>query len=436
MSADLLAEFAQQEWSAGKDDERLCEPNNMPLQDSGALISVTDDCSHAAPAVKEGIRPEKIWQKGDNGEEVLFDATIDQDDDFGDFEDGDHQEAAHGQFANLLDEASPEKDGVTHVQCLLDLQSNNDRPRPSQANESHYGEDEWGDFSTAISKEQSEQRHSGVSMGTSNHGGAPLVDKTGKGADLQPLKDGEAANLAHYNHPAGLLPTCDIDVPASQSKSPLRNSCSTKKGPAASLTDESRPSNIPPPAILFQILPKIFLHVAQLSNPQDFKQYSGTILQVYTVASHLIAGRRLRWKRDIVLSQSTKIGPAAAGGKGGGMKLAPIDKGENLKEEREVAGVVEAWERHAHLFNSSVHKVGIRRPFMALSAKMTPRPAKGAGILLSQRACALCGIKRDERVPEVDIDVDDLFGDFWIEHWGHRNCRDFWHMNKALLTQR
>jgi hypothetical protein len=118
------------------------------------------------------------------------------------------------------------------------------------------------------------------------------------------------------------------------------------------------------------------------------------------------------------------------------MKLAAIHKSESLKEEKEAADVVSAWEKSAHLFNSTASKVDIKRPLMALYLSVRPRPANGLDVLKASHACALCGINRNERVPQIDVNVEDSFGEYWIEHWGHRDCRDFWATYKGRLHQR
>jgi hypothetical protein len=43
---------------------------------------------------------------------------------------------------------------------------------------------------------------------------------------------------------------------------------------------------------------------------------------------------------------------------------------------------------------------------------------------------------RDERVANVDAHVEDSFGEWWTEHWGHLECRLFWEENQASLAQR
>ena len=118
------------------------------------------------------------------------------------------------------------------------------------------------------------------------------------------------------------------------------------------------------------------------------------------------------------------------------MKLASIDKSENLKEEKEAIDVVAEWEKHAHLFNSTTSKAGIHRPAMHLTTSLRPSPVEGARIIKAAKACVLCGLRREERIPHVDIDVEDSFGEFWVEYWGHRDCRDIWVKYKELLSHR
>jgi hypothetical protein len=58
------------------------------------------------------------------------------------------------------------------------------------------------------------------------------------------------------------------------------------------------------------------------------------------------------------------------------------------------------------------------------------------GAIKAPHACALCGLKRDERIPKIDENVEDSFGEWWTEHWGHTECRQFWEDNMGLLGQR
>jgi hypothetical protein len=58
------------------------------------------------------------------------------------------------------------------------------------------------------------------------------------------------------------------------------------------------------------------------------------------------------------------------------------------------------------------------------------------GVPTAPRACVVCGLKRDERVAKVDGEVEDSFGEWWVEFWGHRECRNFWVGHERELRQR
>ncbi|KAF5014580.1 hypothetical protein F66182_14383, partial [Fusarium sp. NRRL 66182] len=108
-----------------------------------------------------------------------------------------------------------------------------------------------------------------------------------------------------------------------------------------------------------------------------------------------------------------KIGPAQSG-KSSGMKLSSVSKGESIKEEQEAVGVLEVWRHHASAFNSAIQSSG-ERPVAVITDKtrvITVGAAQGA--LKASHACALCGLKRDERLPKLDDDAQDSFGDWWV----------------------
>ncbi|KAI9770147.1 MAG: hypothetical protein M1840_003597 [Geoglossum simile] len=220
------------------------------------------------------------------------------------------------------------------------------------------------------------------------------------------------------------------------------------------------PTNVPPPSILLSLFPPLFnLPQSSLIGPLSARSSSVksliltnpstiTFLKAYlalaTVAAHIIAGRKARWKRDTHLAQGTKIGPAT---RGGGMKLTGIDRSESRKEDREVAEVVHAWKeqlgplRSALVAASSASTEGTKPsalphiPEISDSLIICPTPESQGGIKALQ-PCALCGLHRDERVERVDVDIEDSFGEFWIEFWGHRTCRNFWEEHRGKLTQR
>lgn len=231
------------------------------------------------------------------------------------------------------------------------------------------------------------------------------------------------------------------------------------EGPAPSAIKKDSgppPTNIPPPSVLLSIIPSLldtahtslFQPTANasatvkdriLSSPQTIQFLRG-YLTIATVAARIIAGRKLRWHRDKFLAQSMTIS-AATGGKGG-MKLAGIDKTQTAKDEQEAAVVVAAWKNivgrlraavaAANVAISKEKGVALKVPELSESAK--PSTLKGA--LTAPKPCVVCGLKRDERLAKVDFDVEDSFGEWWVEFWGHRDCRNFWLKHEAALRSR
>jgi hypothetical protein len=68
-----------------------------------------------------------------------------------------------------------------------------------------------------------------------------------------------------------------------------------------------------------------------------------------------------------------------------------------------------------------------------LSTTMAVQTLRGAET--AAKACFLCGLKREERIVRVDFDVEDSFHEWWVDHWGHRACRNFWIEHEAALRQ-
>jgi hypothetical protein len=202
-----------------------------------------------------------------------------------------------------------------------------------------------------------------------------------------------------------------------------------------------RPTNIPPPSVLLQVIPSLLenfreqLDDLKRGSTATKSEFVTNLVQTLRAASRIIAGRTLRWKRDTILSQSMKIGPAQSG-KSSGMKLSSVSKGESIKEEQEAVGALEVWRHHASAFNSIIQSSG-ERPVPVITDKIRVITASAAqGALKASHACALCGLKRDERLPKLDDDAQDSFGDWWIEHWGHTDCKWFWEENSSKLHQR
>ena len=211
---------------------------------------------------------------------------------------------------------------------------------------------------------------------------------------------------------------------------------------------ELPPTNVPPPGVLLSLFPalfseaqeKLFKPMAAQTLPMRNKLLAepGTIrylqgyLMLANVAAHIIAGRKLRWKRDQHLSQGMRIGPASSRATSG-MKLTGIDKGENLKEEREASDVVRVWKdqigRLRHVVSGANQiRAGTLGAVPDVQETMPVKMLKQSeGGVPARQACMLCGLKRDERVTAGDMRAEDSFGEWWVEqvnmHRGMLLCR-------------
>jgi hypothetical protein len=227
-------------------------------------------------------------------------------------------------------------------------------------------------------------------------------------------------------------------------------------GPVPAQLNVAPPTNIPPPSVFLALFPslfdlpqsKLFTPVANqtfslknriMSDPSTI-EFLRAYLLIATVAARILAGRKLRWKRDSLLSQAMRIGPAAAGGKGG-MKLTGLDKAEITREDREAAEVVRVWKdqlgrlRSAVAVSNSSAQDSSRHlaiPDVSETIHIKTQP----GGLTAPKPCIICGLKREERANKVDIDVEDSFGEWWVDHWGHRACRNFWLEHESKLKSR
>ena len=211
------------------------------------------------------------------------------------------------------------------------------------------------------------------------------------------------------------------------------------------------PSNIPPPSILLPLIANVLgslparlktgtsaQRLDQPSTPSEVRALLSTI----RAAARILAGRKLRWKRDIQLSQSMKIGPAHSG-KAGGMKLVGVDKAESRREDQEAAETLQVWKQQVGPLRSTVATLNgqmsanERFKIPEIADNMLIRQGKPSeGMVTAPKCCFLCGIRRDERVAKVDVDVEDSFGEFWMEYWGHIDCVELWKNHKDYLQQR
>lgn len=217
--------------------------------------------------------------------------------------------------------------------------------------------------------------------------------------------------------------------------------------------DELPPINIPPPSVLISIFPQLlgqantflFKPTANqgqsikdrvLANPKTLEFLRG-YLTLARVASRVIAGRKSRWHRDKFLAQSMSI--SAAGSKG--MKLAGVDKAQIARESREAGDVVDLWKESVGRLRSAVAAVNSGIPD-ANSQLRVPELAENMHVTTAKdvptaaKACIICGLKREERVAKVDHNVEDSFGEWWSDHWGHVECKRFWLQHETALRQR
>ena len=212
----------------------------------------------------------------------------------------------------------------------------------------------------------------------------------------------------------------------------------TKHGPrvepSGSLASGPPPSNVPPPSILLALGTTVIEDLSHLrkqdASSEQLPVRSRQGLSDLRAIGRLLAGRKARWKRDNLLSQGMRIGES---GKPGGMKLTRVDKTEDRREEQEAEELLATWKFHAGPLRAALVTAGDLK-FTELSESMPIRTEKGA--LIAPKPCFLCGLKRDERVMKVDHVVEDSFGEWWVEHWGHLDCVKLWDGHKRSLPQR
>lgn len=121
------------------------------------------------------------------------------------------------------------------------------------------------------------------------------------------------------------------------------------------------------------------------------------------------------------------------------MKLTSIDKSEVGKEDREVLDIVQRWKGQVGKLRSAVTSAPTKVGNVPDVAEMMPvRTLKATeGGFTAPHACALCGLKREERALKVDVDVNDSFGEWWVERMNmHLVCKEWWDENKGKLKGR
>ncbi|KAL1858378.1 hypothetical protein Plec18170_002576 [Paecilomyces lecythidis] len=495
MSADLLAEFGASPSSqstknaSGQSQQHFQNSSLIPdLDFSGGFSSQPSrggpepatfgslgGAGHAAVKSPVSSPPlaESLWRHDDSGADVLFDATTedappDDDDDWGEFE---APETTPGKQEDVFTPSMSSAPQVTPTPNLAFGQTVGASRVPTGINSTIKGVSGSSSGAThlmdLLSIEddappvETRQPPADIKSGKStiNNHTSPQVNAlssrqgpTAKEEQNSFDEWGDFVDADDWN------PTTQEPLPATQVKKdtsaekavnrtqkPSAPAAASSRGastPQASQVSQSqvRPTNIPPPSVLLQLFPPLFERL-QDDTTAAKKDPSKGAMSLYLVlnlactlrvASRIIAGRTLRWKRDIALSQSTKIGPARSG-KQGGMKLSTVSKSENVKEEQEAVEVLDAWRRRAALFNSLIISAG-ERPIPVIAVHAPVNTVKGA--LTAPHACALCGLKRDERLPKIDDNAQDSFGEWWAEYWGHTDCKQFWEEHSKSLLQR
>lgn len=418
-------------------------------------------------------------------------------DDFGDFE-----EAKDEDNVTQVQGSSPPSNAVKYLvdlKCIKGQASTTDEgsqqpyihTSTTKVQTAPSNDDDWGDFSqrsvmfdadVEATRQKKEadgtlayQHRSGEPMKTPPRSttttraltpASPIPARNGSQGSKLSAKRSHTSSRDDSKHKIGAesfttleQPTLDdepwVDFEAAEAASPSPKPSSSRSPRTFKTTKASNlpppPSNIPPPSILLPIIATIFrslptnLKTIQslqpLDQPSTLSQLH-TLLSTTRAAARILAGRKLRWKRDRLLSQSMKIGPAHSG-KAGGMKLAGLDKAETRREDQEAAEALQIWKQQAGPLRSVIVALNGQLPererfrIAEIADTMPIRQGKPSeGMVSAPRCCFLCGIRRDERVAKVDVDVEDSFGEWWVEHWGHVDCVAFWENHKDALRQR
>ncbi|GLA68018.1 hypothetical protein AtubIFM55763_000280 [Aspergillus tubingensis] len=459
MSADLFAEFGMgaapppsqrgsSQQSAGFQstslipdldafEESFTGPSSIPNRTatkSPQFDDSWDDSAFAAPSTSG------LTQYGP-GNDVLFDATLesapdDESDDWGEFESADVPATKPPANAGLQSHKVMKEPKPTPVakqpapSNLLDSLSLSDDIPPSSKRKPaakrmvpEARKKELPSLKPALSTQEDPFEDWG-----------DFVD----GPPTVPSQTGTSGATASVTR----APRKEVQPPNS-TVGPSKTTSSFPTSSHPTTADQVRPTNIPPPSVLLELFPRLLDELRQdatkarkeMQQKEQLENTATLIIYTLKTAARVVAGRSLRWKRDSILSQSMRIGPARSG-KSGGMKLNTVNKNEDIKEKQQAVDVLSMWRDRTAIFNSVVQATK-RQPVQVIqeNTRVTTLPAS-QGALKAPHACALCGLKRDERLPKVDEQVEDSFGEWWTDHWGHTDCRHFWERNRGLLGRR
>lgn len=408
--------------------------------------------------------------------------STDDDDDFGDFEVPDDQTAANNQGQSSQDvigvnDPSSDLSSVGELVDLSDRSYNRMKSLVPQASATVTILERLHSLSGRRAEDQSmliNASHSQL-QGASIISEEPLVPETLEDEDWDKFVECSfSPDAGQMSTQKDNLPTQNVDCNRQPRKpsSSLSNSLNASVEVTASLASPATlepskppravetdslgppPSNIPPPSILLRLIETMFqsllVDIRKIMSSTDTSALSLDQSKVKQIQVHLsevkaatriIAGRKLRWKRDKHLSQSMKIGPTHSG-KTGGMKLRGMDRTESLREDREVAEALSTWKKQLGDLRAAITMANAKTSGTVLSLphisdNLHIRGAKiEEGAMTAPKCCFLCGLKRDERLEKIDVDVEDSFGEWWTDHWGHLDCRIFWERHRGSLEQR
>lgn len=446
---DLLFEAGDDEYNAGTDELGDLSTNpEAAMEYSKRIIAEQEAKQRTKPASnafgskalakaekRSDSGPRKLQKKSGyvpaKDPNVLFDADNISDDNEGDFDDFGQFEGVESVAPREIRAPKPNQDQFP-ARDLLGLDETATIPNPQrdkQTKDSMHS----AAYKAQPSKAQPETRVD------------PANPKQDDDDDWDDFEDSTP-----YSEPISSITSKATSV--SQNASPKPTTASNKNTTLP-------PTNVPPPLILLSVFPSLFagadealfdtlgkmnlkqkqMLLAHPASHQFLKGYLGHC----KVLAHIIAGRKLRWKRDQQLSQSMRIGPAAAGGKGG-MKLTGLDKTEAAKEDREVLDTLRLWKNQVGKLRTAVTAASAapamaKLPAVPDIAEQMPikalKPAEGG--ITAPHACALCGLKREERVAKVDVEIEDSFGEWWVQGMNmHVLCRNFWDESEKKLKSR
>ncbi|KAJ5439231.1 uncharacterized protein N7458_010229 [Penicillium daleae] len=489
MSADLLAEFGQGSGPA-QSSEHPPQPARPPTNSLIDGFGQSDDIffgdasktsqerhqgphiytpqSHYAPTVAQPAVYPSFDLPRPHDSDVLFDATEDKptseadDDEWGEFEGPEATQQSQPQQSAFITPNAPAtapapapaaqssyNPGLAGtVDMLGGLSMAETTPVPSQQSQHPIGNlppqagwdddsfGDWGEFTEAQSAKPLPPKTPQFPIQRKTQEN-PLLEDDSFG-DWEPAWEDDAfEDWADFND--SLAPSNPKPTPSRPSRSPSTTTKTTPSSQSFTPTNQ-HPTPIHPPRIPPNPTNNPPKSSPNRPNPTHTpKALTATkIHNTLHTAARIIAGRTHRWKRDTLLAQSMRIGPARAG-KPGGMKLSAVNKHEDVKEEQDAVDVLALWRERASLFNSVVQAAG-QKPIPAVpdpAALRVVTVKSEQGGIKAGHACALCALRRDERVVRVDEEnVQDSFGEWWTEHWGHTGCKVFWEENRGLLMQR